>query len=281
VAEALQRVPGVNISRFEQRDDPDRFSVEGSNVIIRGLPFVLSTLNGRDVFSANGGRTLSFNDVSPELLGRVEVYKNVSADMIEGSISGIVNLVTRKPLDNPGLNLAGTVEVNYGDLAEEWSPGFSGLISNTFETGAGTFGLQFGYAQQELVTRTDASQLTDPCYRADTLDAPCLRVVNVGSGGYFGDPNFDESNFPPPGSVVVPKGAGARQRRCAVPDPRSGHHAHLRQWHLPERISNAAQRLRLWHSDRIASLPARRRCEDRRLLDRRSARAERSPALQR
>jgi len=210
VAEALQRVPGVNISRFEQRDDPDRFSVEGSNVIIRGLPYVLSTLNGRDIFSANGGRTLSFNDVSPELLGRVEIYKNVSADMIEGNISGLVNLVTRKPLDNPGLNLAGTVEVNYGDLAEEWSPGFSGLISNTFETGAGTFGLQFGYAQQELVTRTDASQLTDPCYRADTLDGPCLRVVNVGSGGYFGDPNFNESNFPPPGSVVVPKGAGVR-----------------------------------------------------------------------
>ena len=210
VAEALQRVPGVNISRFEQRDDPDRFSVEGSNVIIRGLPYVLSTLNGRDIFSANGGRTLSFNDVSPELLGRVEIYKNVSADMIEGNISGLVNLVTRKPLDNPGLNLAGTVEVNYGDLAEEWSPGFSGLISNTFETNVGTFGLQFGYAQQELVTRTDASQLTDPCYRADTLDGPCLRVVNVGSGGYFGDPNFNASNFPPPGSVVAPKGAGVR-----------------------------------------------------------------------
>ena len=210
VAEALQRVPGVNISRFEGRDDPDRFSVEGSNVIIRGLPYVLSTLNGRDIFSANGGRTLSFNDVSPELLGRVEIYKNVSADMIEGNISGLVNLVTRKPLDNPGLNAAGTVEVNYGDLAKEWSPGFSGLISNTFETNVGTFGLQFGYAQQELVTRTDASQITDPCYRADTLDGPCLRVVNVGSGGYFGDPNFDASNFPPPGSVVVPKGAGVR-----------------------------------------------------------------------
>ncbi|HEY0084672.1 MAG TPA: TonB-dependent receptor plug domain-containing protein, partial [Allosphingosinicella sp.] len=90
VAEALQRVPGVNISRFEQRDDPDRFSVEGSGVIIRGLPFVQSELNGRDIFSANGGRTLSFNDVSPELLGRVEVYKNSTADMIEGGISGTV-----------------------------------------------------------------------------------------------------------------------------------------------------------------------------------------------
>ncbi len=210
VAEALQRVPGVNISRFEQRDDPDRFSVEGSNVIIRGLPFVLSTLNGREVFSANGGRVLSFNDVSPELLGRVEIYKNVSADMIDGNISGLVNLVTRKPLDRPGFHVAGTIEANVGDMADEWSPGFSGLISNTFDTGIGTFGLQLGYAQQELVTRTDASQVTDPCFRADTLDGPCQRIVSVGSGGIFGDPNFDASNFPPPGTVIVPKGAGVR-----------------------------------------------------------------------
>ena len=32
----------------------------------------------------------------------------------------------------------------------------------------------------------------------------------MGSGGYTGAPNFDASNFPPPNSVVVPKGAGVR-----------------------------------------------------------------------
>ncbi|MEH6826931.1 MAG: TonB-dependent receptor [Parasphingorhabdus sp.] len=210
VAETLQRIPGVNISRFEQRDDPDRFSVEGSGVIIRGLSFVRSELNGRDIFSANGGRELSFNDISPELLGRVEVFKNTTADMIDGGLSGTVNLVTRKPLDTPGLKIAGTIEANIGDLAEEWSPGFSVLASNTFESGIGTFGLQLGYAQSELVTRTDASQITDPCYRADTLDGPCFRVRGVGSGGFSGDANFDASTFPPAGAVFVPKGAGVR-----------------------------------------------------------------------
>lgn len=210
VAEALQRVPGVNISRFEQRNDPDRFSVEGSGVIIRGLPFVRSELNGRDIFSANGGRELSFNDVSPELLGRVEVFKNSTADMIDGGISGTVNLVTRKPLDKPGFNLAGTIEGNYGDLAKEWSPGFSVLASNTFDTGIGTFGLQLAYAQSELVTRTDASQITDPCYRAPALNAPCIRVRPVGSGGFGGSQQFNSSNFPPAGAVFVPKGAGVR-----------------------------------------------------------------------
>jgi TonB-dependent receptor len=210
VAEALQRVPGVTISRFEQRDDPDRFSVEGSGVVIRGLPYVRSELNGRDIFSANGGRNLSFNDVSPELLGRVEVFKNTTADMIDGGISGTVNLVTRNPLDNPGWHIAGTVEANFGDLAEEWSPGFSVLGSGTWESSIGTFGLQVGYAQQELVTRTDASQVTDPCYRAPALDAACIRVRAVGSGGFSGGTSFDASNFPPSGSVIVPKGAGVR-----------------------------------------------------------------------
>lgn len=215
VAEALQRVPGVNISRFVQRDDPDRFSVEGSNVLIRGLPYVLSQLNGRDIFSADGGRVLSFNDVSPELLGRVEIYKNVSADMVEGNISGLVNLVTRKPLDKPGFHVAGTIEANYGDMAKKWSPGFSGLVSNTWETGIGTFGVQLGYAQQELVTKTDASQITDPCYRASTLDGPCFRVINVGSGGYSGNPNYNAGNFPPANSVLAPKGGGVRTTRLS------------------------------------------------------------------
>jgi TonB-dependent receptor len=210
VAEALQRVPGLNISRFEQRNDPDRFSVEGSGVIIRGLPFVRSELNGRDIFSANGGRELSFNDVSPELLGRVEVFKNSTSDMIDGGISGTVNLVTRKPLDSRGLKIAGTIEGNYGDMAKEWSPGFSILGSNTFDTGIGTFGIQLAYAQSELVTKTDASQITDPCYRAPALDGPCLRVRPVGSGGFGGSQQFNATNFPPAGSVFVPKGAGVR-----------------------------------------------------------------------
>ncbi|MGN3974224.1 TonB-dependent receptor [Tsuneonella sp. SYSU-LHT278] len=210
VAEALQRVPGVNIGRFEKTSDPDRFSVEGTGVIIRGLPFVRSELNGRDIFSANGGRSLSFEDVSPELLGRVEVFKNVTADMIDGGIAGTVNLVTRKPLDKRGFSLAGSVEANYGDLRKEWTGGFSLLGSNTFETEGGTIGVQLGYTTSKLQTRTDATQLTDPCYRASTLNSGCLRVVSVTSDGIVGAPNFDETNFPPAGTVVAPKGAGVR-----------------------------------------------------------------------
>ncbi|MDJ0652629.1 MAG: TonB-dependent receptor [Xanthomonadales bacterium] len=210
VAEALQRVPGVNISRYKKSTDPDRFSVEGADVIIRGLPFVRSELNGRDVFSATGGTVLSFNDVSPELLGSVLVYKNATADMIDGGIAGTVNLNTRKPLDTDGVRIAGSLEANYGDIAEETSPTLSFLGSNVWETSGGRIGLQLGYAQSELVTTSNASQVTDPCYRDPALDAGCIRVTPVTSGGVGSDFNFTPETFPPSGAIVVPKGAGVR-----------------------------------------------------------------------
>ena len=216
VAEALQRVPGVTISRFKKTTDPDRFSVEGADVIIRGLPFVRSELNGRDVFSATGGTVLSFNDVSPELLGSVLVYKNATADMIDGGIAGTVDLKTRKPLDTDGMKFAGSAEYNYGDIAEEASPTISFLGSNKWETSGGAFGLQLGYAQSELNTRSYASQVTDPCFRdPDSLQQPdfggtgCVRVAPVTSGG-IGDQIFTPDNFPPDGLVAIPKGAGVR-----------------------------------------------------------------------
>lgn len=210
VAEALQRVPGVNIGRFEKQSDPTRFSVEGTGVIIRGLPFVSSQLNGRDIFSANGGRALSFEDVSPELVGRVEVFKNITADQIEGHIAGLVNLVTRKPLDNRGLHVAGSIEGNYGDLRQEWSPTFNVLASNTFDTVHGTFGLQLSYSNSKLKSRTDASQLVDYCYRPADLSGGCARIFNLNSGGFGDVPNFTPDNFPPANSVIVPQFANVR-----------------------------------------------------------------------
>ena len=212
VAEALQRVPGIAIGRFEKTSDPTRFSVEGTGVIIRGLPdnFGRSELNGRDIFSANGGRALSFEDVSPELVGRVEVYKNVTADMIEGQISGLVNLVTRKPLDTPGLRVAGSIEANYGDLREEWSPTFNIIGSTTFDTGAGTFGLQASYSRSELKSRTDSSQVIDPCYRPADLSGDCIRAQEVNSGGFFGPILLGPDEFPPENTIIVPQYAGVR-----------------------------------------------------------------------
>lgn len=159
VLEAMQRMPGVSIERFAGPDDPDHFSVEGSGAIIRGMTATRSEFNGRDSFSANSGRGLNFNDVSPELMGSVEIFKNQTADMIEGGIGGTISLNTRKPFDSDGRVLGFSGDYSYGDIAEEWTPTFSGLYSDRWDTeSAGEFGFLLNYARSELVGESHGIQ---------------------------------------------------------------------------------------------------------------------------
>jgi TonB-dependent receptor len=178
VTEALQRVPGVAINRFAGSNDPDHFSVEGSGVVIRGLNFVRSEFNGRDAFVAGvGGQALNFADVPSELLGSVIIAKNSTADMIEGGLAGTVNLNTRKPFDRKGFHFALSAEGNYGDFRKEWTPTFSGLISKTWETDSGTFGLLASASYSRIKSRADGFQITN----FQTRDGTYVSAANAGT----------------------------------------------------------------------------------------------------
>jgi TonB-dependent receptor len=176
VTEALQRVPGIAINRFAGSNDPDHFSVEGSGVVIRGLNFVRSEFNGRTAFAAGiGGQALNFADVPSELLGGVIVSKNATADMIEGGLAGTVNLVTRKPLDRHGFQVAFSAEALYGDLAKEWSPTLSALVSNTWDTDSGTFGLLISGSYSQVKSRADGLQISN----FQTRDGTSVTAANT------------------------------------------------------------------------------------------------------
>lgn len=97
LAEALQRVPGVQVARD---------GGEGRRVTVRGLgsQFNRVMVNGRTAVSAGTeGRTetRSFNfDVIPtEIITSTIVYKSASADLEEGGIGASVDIRTVKPLD--------------------------------------------------------------------------------------------------------------------------------------------------------------------------------------
>lgn len=167
VAEALQRVPGVTVTRFPFGGaSPDFPSPEGRGNLIRGLGFIRSEFNGRDAFSANGGRALDWSSIPPELVGGVDIYKNQSADLIEGGIGGTINLRTLEPFDRSGHVLAISGEATYTDLREDWAPDYSAIAGNRWQTdSAGEFGLLASFSSSKLNSMINGWQQGAPTPR--------------------------------------------------------------------------------------------------------------------
>lgn len=157
VAESLQRISGIQITRHMG---------EGSSIAIRGLTHVRTELNGRSSFTANNGRGLSFEDVPAELMAGVDVYKNPSAELIEGGIGGTVNLRTFKPFDFDGLKLSASLGMNHYDFIDDEKPQMSGLFSNRWDTSLGEIGFLVNLSYQESVFRQD-TVVTEPFWLRD------------------------------------------------------------------------------------------------------------------
>lgn len=192
VAEALQRVPGITVVRFAGTDDTSHFSAEPSGVIVRGLSQVRSEFNGRDTFSANSSRGLSWQDISPELLGGIDTYKNQTADMIEGGIAGTVNLRTRVPFDQPGRLISISVKNTYGDIAKKSTPEISGIISDRWETGIGEIGLMLNGAYAHSKTASQGIQF-DRMAIFDGVFGPGKQYIP--SGIYMRDNEYDRKRY--------------------------------------------------------------------------------------
>lgn len=160
VAEALARIPGVVTQRFNLgASGIDSPATEGTGNIVRGLPYVRSEFNGRDAFSANGGRALEWASIPPELIGAVEVFKNQTADMLEGGIAGTVNLRTLEPFDREGRVAVVVADGTYTDLREEFSPGFSVVYGDRWENNAGEFGFLASFSTSELAASVQGFQI--------------------------------------------------------------------------------------------------------------------------
>ena len=188
ITEVLQRVAGVSIVRFAALNDPDHFSVEGSGIQVRGLTGVASRLNGRDIFSANGGRALLWGDVTPELMAAVDVYKAATADLIEGGTGGQIDLRTKLPFDfAAGWHVAGSAQISHGDLAKATDYGGSVLVSNRWDTGIGEIGVLVDLAHSRLTSRSNFFR-AEPYFRkrllGDTED------VFIPGGFDYGDEEF-------------------------------------------------------------------------------------------
>jgi iron complex outermembrane receptor protein len=153
VADSLQRVPGISV---------DRTWGEGRDIFVRGTDKSLNMtqLNGQSVASAywwkNDSQSRGFNyDILPsELVGSLDVYKSPSADLDEGSIGGLVNVKTRKPLQfKTPLTAQFSLEATYSDLPKKTDPQISGLVN--WKNDENTLGILLSLSKQKRTMRRD------------------------------------------------------------------------------------------------------------------------------
>jgi len=90
----------------------------------------------------------------------VEVYKNQTADQIEGGIAGIINIVTRRPLDSKNNYFVLNADMNYGDLRNRATPEISGLISHQWDTDIGRFGVLASASYSDISEQVDNARVT-------------------------------------------------------------------------------------------------------------------------
>jgi len=148
LAESLQRIPGISISRDagEGRAITVRgLSSQFTRVRVNGLETVATSTDGA---SANRDRAFDFNVFASELFSSIVVHKTAEASLDEGSLGAVVDLNTGNPLAaKAGFTAVGSAVVSYNDLSEYAGPRLAGLLS--WRNDSGTFGVSLSAAYQK------------------------------------------------------------------------------------------------------------------------------------
>jgi len=188
VADALQRVPGVVITRS---------GGEGKSVSVRGLApdLTLTQLNGNYVATSEtnneASRSFNYTLLPSNMLSSAELFKSPEARIDEGGIGGTVILHTRRPLDmeaNSGyVNLEGTSS----DTSHDIDPQASALYS--WHSKDERFGVLVGVTQQKRTSRTmEASTEDYQWYGAgDARDANGNVLAQDGIHYWWGQSGFN------------------------------------------------------------------------------------------
>jgi len=158
LAESLQRVPGVAITRD---------AGEGRQISLRGLgpDFTRTQLNGMEVLgntssgfdnrgSVSRTRSFDYSLFASELFNRVTVEKFYAAEQDEGGIGGTIRLTTARPFDYADARLVLGAKAQTNSNTDSVTPRVIALASNRWQTGAGEFGALFSAAY----TRNDVNE---------------------------------------------------------------------------------------------------------------------------
>jgi TonB-dependent receptor len=163
LAESLQRIPGVAITRV---------GGEGRQISVRGLgpEYTRVRVNGMEALATSGGsdsggavgnnrgRGIDFNIFASELFNSLVVHKTGSADIEEGSLGATVDLNTGRPFDYKKPALVLSAQGGYNDLSKSWDPRLALLATKTFADDK--IGVLFSVAYNERHAKEELSGTT-------------------------------------------------------------------------------------------------------------------------
>jgi len=158
ITESLARLPGV-------AQDRDRGN--GSQISIRGMggQLGLTTLNGREVATVEEDRNVRYDQFPAELINAAQVYKTPQAKMIEGGLSGTVNLETIAPLDYDERLIAVNVRASLYEQGQDIDDAYNSGLGHRFSLAYidkfadDTLGVAVGIAGQSQAIATQRAEL--------------------------------------------------------------------------------------------------------------------------
>jgi len=172
VGEALSRVTGVQLSRD--------FG-EGSQISIRGVEPDLNRIeiNGMSVLGTGGGagRGAELRELASELIGSIDVYKGITADMTEGGVGGSVSIKTRKPLDFKEPTIGTSISAEHATSRGGVQPRGNLYMADKYLNGK--LGLMANFVYDEVHTRNDYARNTSWRFIRDWDASPEKTVVST------------------------------------------------------------------------------------------------------
>ena len=139
VADALQRIPGVNTESAASGeggfDENDRVSIRGTSPSLTNV-----TVDGHNIATGDWfildqfqtvGRSVSFTLLPAEMVQSTVVYKTQDASLLEGGVSGVVDLLPPTALDlthGRTIMFSAPPEVRVNSLTGTWKPQVNGTL---------------------------------------------------------------------------------------------------------------------------------------------------------
>lgn len=167
IAEALQRVVGVAISRDQG---------EGRYINVRGGPseFSAVTIDGVSVAAPDPTtRAIDLDTIPSDIVGSLEITKTLRPDQDADSVTGAINIRTQSPFDYKGFRLRASGGGSYNEFGGTNDVRGSLSVSNIWE-GDSRIGLLFSGSYSE----TDR--------QVDNIETAWARLTRPEGGTVFG-----------------------------------------------------------------------------------------------